>query len=686
MATIRSALAMRETCRDAGVPLELLICVDPDDRACDRLLAEAEHDGVLAPRQGRFRSPGVIPPAWVAQARGEYMTLLEAPDLLSRDWILRALESLHSLAPRQRVRALIHPEATFFPELALGYLTPRPAQGPWSEAPVSAFAANPFGSAFLAHRSLLETRPMPEPEFDGDCPIWAWQCDLLAEDVLHSSAPGTFHFVRTHERALRTGCAGSCDLSIPGPARPFARLLEGPPSEHLARPSRLLVLACQELKALAPDLQDALEATAWAPLVPSSECLASARTYCQAMQILGPSPDFLFVQHFLARGGSEKETLLNLRAIRDARPDLRLAVILTEARESPWKTRVPAGTPVVELGLLTSSLKTPARRALLLRMLRQSAPRAINNVISPLCWEVYARHAESLAQRSKLLVTEFCVNRSDRGNPEIFAYSHLPECWEHVELVLADNSHLLEHLSRAFGFDRGEVLRYPPAIPFRAPVIRARAGGGLRVLWAGRFVRQKRLDVLHRIACECPDLEFHVFGEGWREKGVQELREQLASLANVVNHGAFDGFEQLSVENYDVLLYTSEWDGMSNVPLEAMACGLPIVVPAVGGIPEVVDSSTGYVVSGAEAIDEYVACLRSVATDPIGAIVRARRAQALLAERHSPEGLRASWAGILKKCLGPARARRPGRARSAARAAGWPPSERHLLAFTPSSQ
>ncbi|HUP57919.1 MAG TPA: glycosyltransferase family 4 protein [Bdellovibrionota bacterium] len=655
MATLRSALAMRESCQDAGIVLELLVCADPDDRACGALLGEAAPYESLTPRQGRYRSPGVIPSEWVDQARGEYIALLEAPDLLSRDWILRALESLRSLAPRQRTRAVIHPEATFFPELALTYLTPRPAQGPWSEAPASAFAANPFGAAFLTHRSLLEARPMPEPEFDGDCPSWAWQCDLLSEDVVHTSAPGTFHFVRTRERSLRTGCGGICDLSVPGPARPFTRLLadESPQEDRSSRPSRLLALASQELRSFAPDLHGPLEETgAWNPLVPAAGCLDSAKAYSQAMQALGPSPDLVFVQHFLARGGSEKETLLSLGAIREARADLRLAVILTEERESPWKARVPAGVPVVELGILSCRLKPHERRLLLLRILRQAAPRGINNVISPLCWEVYARYAGALARSSKLLVTEFCVNRSDRGNPETFAYSHLPECWEHVDLLLADNRHLLEHLSQAFGFDRTEVLRYPPDTAFRAPALRARPGGRLRVLWAGRFVRQKRLDVLYEVASRCPELEFHVYGEGWRETGVQELRERLDSLPNVVSHGAFDCFEGLPAASHDVLLYTSEWDGMPNILLEAMAAGLPVVVPAVGGIPELVDSSTGYIVSGAEAIGEYIGCLRSIAADPIDALARARRAQTRLARRHSSENLRESWTRTLKNCLG----------------------------------
>jgi glycosyltransferase involved in cell wall biosynthesis len=49
---------------------------------------------------------------------------------------------------------------------------------------------------------------------------------------------------------------------------------------------------------------------------------------------------------------------------------------------------------------------------------------------------------------------------------------------------------------------------------------------------------------------------------------------------------------------FDVFALTSDWEGMPNAVLEAMAAGLPVVATAVGGTPEVVvDGETGLLVS-----------------------------------------------------------------------------------------
>jgi glycosyltransferase involved in cell wall biosynthesis len=61
----------------------------------------------------------------------------------------------------------------------------------------------------------------------------------------------------------------------------------------------------------------------------------------------------------------------------------------------------------------------------------------------------------------------------------------------------------------------------------------------------------------------------------------------------------------------DVFVLSSDWEGMSNALLEAMAAGLPVVATAVGGTPEVVvDGVTGLLVPPHDPISLAEAIVR----------------------------------------------------------------------------
>jgi glycosyltransferase involved in cell wall biosynthesis len=115
-------------------------------------------------------------------------------------------------------------------------------------------------------------------------------------------------------------------------------------------------------------------------------------------------------------------------------------------------------------------------------------------------------------------------------------------------------------------------------------------------------------------------------------------RASFRKLPNVTYHGPFDGFEALPVEDYDVFLNNSQWEGLPNVLIEALSCGLPIVSSNVGGIGELVrHEETGLLVTPYDDVDQYVAALERLYRDPRLARRLADEGRQLVAERHSWE-------------------------------------------------
>ncbi|WP_410963352.1 glycosyltransferase, partial [Salmonella sp. SAL4455] len=81
-------------------------------------------------------------------------------------------------------------------------------------------------------------------------------------------------------------------------------------------------------------------------------------------------------------------------------------------------------------------------------------------------------------------------------------------------------------------------------------------------------------------------------------------------------------------------LYTSRYDGLPNILLEATAAGLPIVAPDVGGIAEFLNNETGYLVGADADAGEFARAIRSALGNPGETARRVKRARELLTRRH----------------------------------------------------
>jgi glycosyltransferase involved in cell wall biosynthesis len=151
----------------------------------------------------------------------------------------------------------------------------------------------------------------------------------------------------------------------------------------------------------------------------------------------------------------------------------------------------------------------------------------------------------------------------------------------------------------------------------------AAPGARLRVVAAANFVPKKGLDVLLDATSVLIErgvaLDVRIFGDGPLEASLAE-RAGLAGVRGVV---AFerrvpeDELRRVLREETDVLAFPArtapdgDRDGIPNVVGEAMACGVPVVGTAVGGLPEMlVDGETGLVVPEGDAPALAVALAR----------------------------------------------------------------------------
>jgi glycosyltransferase involved in cell wall biosynthesis len=120
----------------------------------------------------------------------------------------------------------------------------------------------------------------------------------------------------------------------------------------------------------------------------------------------------------------------------------------------------------------------------------------------------------------------------------------------------------------------------------------------------GRVVSGKGIDDYLRAARILQergrDVRFLVIGARSVQREYQSEVERLARELNIEHRLIFTGQRQdvaTLLREVDVVVHPSLTEGLSNVILEAMAAGVPVVATRVGGNPELVeDGRTGFLV------------------------------------------------------------------------------------------
>ena len=132
-----------------------------------------------------------------------------------------------------------------------------------------------------------------------------------------------------------------------------------------------------------------------------------------------------------------------------------------------------------------------------------------------------------------------------------------------------------------------------------------RAALGLRpgvplAVCSARLVRQKGQDVLvsawPAVRAAVPAAQVALVGDGVARAALESAAAK-AGVEGVTFVGSVDRPTALNwLYAADVVVCPSRWEGMSLVPLEAMALGRPLVVTAVDGMAEAVPPGTGWIV------------------------------------------------------------------------------------------
>jgi len=150
------------------------------------------------------------------------------------------------------------------------------------------------------------------------------------------------------------------------------------------------------------------------------------------------------------------------------------------------------------------------------------------------------------------------------------------------------------------GFTEESFHYIPNGIPID-PLVQRPPRNTIQFLAVGRLTKQKGYDLLLKAVSLLSNLlqpgQVTIIGSGPEEKRLHNLAEKL-NISNLIRWtGELD---QTSVQKFlnqaDVFLLPSRWEGMANAALEAMERGVVPIMTSCGGIDTYVNKDMGWVI------------------------------------------------------------------------------------------
>ena len=313
-------------------------------------------------------------------------------------------------------------------------------------------------------------------------------------------------------------------------------------------------------------------------------------------------PDIVYCLPQFFRGGAEKygSKLVNTLAIEA--PEKKILVVATDGNTADSREWY-ADAPNVKYLTLPQGGGLDLHTNVLSRFITLMRPEWVINVNSKACWEAYEKFGKSMSINSKLTACLFCYDMDVNGSRVGYARDHIREVIPYIETIMIDNKGFCKTLYNDFSLHprEAEKLQYLYQ-PFEIESDEAKVKANWldltetvkapRVLWPSRFHKQKQPHLLREIAIAMPDVDFLVWSpDSWNSK--------LAGgdmPSNITFTKEESTLAEMAKRDVSALLLCSAWEGLPTVLIESVEAGIPIVANDVGGVAEIVNEKTGYLV------------------------------------------------------------------------------------------
>ncbi len=172
------------------------------------------------------------------------------------------------------------------------------------------------------------------------------------------------------------------------------------------------------------------------------------------------------------------------------------------------------------------------------------------------------------------------------------------------------------------------------------------------IILTGRLVKIKRIDIflnaVNYVAQRIPNVKAVIVGEGELSDELQRLSMNLGIENNVKFTGYQDDIESW-LRKSKIFVLTSDSEGLSLSMMEAMMCGLPVVVSDVGDLGDLVENGVNGYLIPRRSPELLANCLVQLLSDP-GKLKAFSQAAHRSAMRYEKQVTIKRWDDIITNC------------------------------------
>lgn len=303
----------------------------------------------------------------------------------------------------------------------------------------------------------------------------------------------------------------------------------------------------------------------------------------------------LFIIPWLTFGGAEKVNLEILEALK--RDNWNIYIVTTKSNKHEWESKFKEITPNI---LHIENLPEKLHTYIFLKVI-QRAKIEITFISNSFTGYKATPHISRYSIIVDLVHGE--GGKDDNGGAALFSSTY--DKFINKRIVISDrlkdlyiNQYSIEPSKIEVirnGIDISETLNEAGGAVF-PEVLESFENTPKKVVWVGRLSKEKQPLKVIELAKQMPDYIFIIIGDG---ELYDDVVKGCLTLTNVIALGALENsVVKKVVSKSDMLILTSEYEGIPVAILEALALSKPVVATDVGAINEIIiDGYNGYLVN-----------------------------------------------------------------------------------------